>query len=271
MASEIDNIHSKIMDFIARKPALTMDIAEYIGRDSDQASAILDYFAAKKELQRSDRRYGTSAIYYLEKDRDVAMDMLYNTLNHEEMALVSKIKTAKVMNSAMLSPAERYISKSLTDFIKTISAQDSETKQKIDLLYYYNLSLEDVSALLNQSKRPEKVRQKAETTQESKKTGKETRLKVAEPLTPEIKNMLLSYGFSDAMRVEPDIYYCDYGQNKLRVVVIFSKKASITKKDLIKFGGYATAYKTVVFILTTARKIIDYSGYGNSINFIKTV
>jgi DNA-binding MarR family transcriptional regulator len=269
MASEIDDIHSKIMDFIARKPALTVDIAEHIGRDSDQTSAILDYFVAKKELQRSDRRYGTSAIYYLEKNRDAAMEMLYNILSTEEKALVSKIKATKVINSATLTPAERYISKSLTDFIKTISAQDSETKQKIDLLYYYTLSLEDVSAFLNQSKKPEKINQKTAIARESKKLNEETRLKVAEPLTPEIKNMLLNYGFSGAMRIEPDIYYCDYGQNKLRVVVIVSKKISITKKDLIKFAGYATAYKTVIFVLTTARKIIDYSGYGNSINFIK--
>ncbi len=270
MASEIDEIYSKISGFLSRGPALTVDIAEYMGKDTSQTSAILDYYVSRGDIGRVERRYGTSAIYYLKKDLDAALNRLYLTLNGNEKNLINKIKSAGVVKSEDLAPAERYISKSLTDFIKTVSTQDSETGEKVDYLYYYQLSLDNVSEIINASvQKPQKRVEKNAAQTETKRPAAPRKTKLIESMTPELKNMLFGYGFSGVDKIEPDIYYCDYGQNRLKVVVIVAKKNSLTKKDFIKFAGYAESYKTICFVLTTAKKIEDYSKYGNVINVLR--
>lgn len=271
MTSEIDEIYSKISDFLSRGPALTVDIAEYIGKDTTQTAAILDYYVSKGDLGRTEKRYGTSAIYYLKKDIDAALTRLYQTLNNNEKTLVSKIKSAEVIKSEGLEPAERYVSKALGDFIKTVSAKDSETGDTIEYLYYYQLSLKDVSDILNTPKiGAAKAQEKTAKSASEQKPIRVKRTKLMEPLTPEVKNMLFGYGFSNISKIEPDIYYCEYGPNRLKIIAILATKNSISKKDLIKFSGYAASYKTVSFIITNAKKIADYSEYGNLINVIKT-
>ena len=273
MASEIDEIYSKIISFLSRGPSLTVDIAAYIGRDTNQASVILDYYLSRGEIARAERRYGTSAVYHLKKDRDAALNMLYQTLNNNEKNLVTKVKNAKVIDAEDLAPAERYLSRSLTDFIKVVAAQDSETGKKKEYVYYYQFSLKDISEILNtgaEVSAKKNAPEKASKATDNKQVKKVAKVRITEDLTAEIKTMLFGYGFSNVSKLEQDIYYCDYGQNRLRVIVIVSKKNSLIKKDFIKFSGYATSYKTVAFVVTPAKKIADYSAYGNSLNIIKT-
>lgn len=265
MASDIGELYSKISAFLSRGPALTVDIAEYLGMDTTQTSAVLDYYVSKGDIGRTERRYGTSAIYYAKKDLDAAMNKLYQTLDGNEKSVVNKIKTAKVVKSDDLAPAERYLSKSLTDFIKMVSAKDSETGDTIGYLYYYQLTLNDVNAILNPTL---SIKAGAAKTREGRQR-KAGGTKKLEYLTPEIKNMLFGYGFSNVSRVGADTYYCDYGQNRLRVIVIVANKSSLTNRDFIKFAGYAESYKTICFVLSTAKKIADFSKYGSVINILK--
>ncbi len=272
MASEIDEIYSKIMNVLSRGPSLTVDIAAYIGKDTTQTSVIIDYYLSKGGVGRTERRYGTSAIYYLKKDRDAALNMLYQTLNNNEKSLVTKVKNAKVIGADDLTPQERYFSRALTDFIKVVAAQDSDTGEKKEYIYYYQFSLDEVSKMLNSGAAAPVEKNPPDKTSKSgedKQNKKARKVKITEDLTAEIKDMLFGYGFSNVSKLESEIYYCDYGQNRLRVIVIVSKKNSLTKKDFIKFSGYATSYKTVAFVLSTAKKLADYSSYGNALNIIK--
>jgi hypothetical protein len=271
MASEINEIYSKISEFLSRGPALTIDIAGYIRKDTTQTSAILDYYVSRGSLNRIERRYGTSAIYYFKEDREKALDKLFQTLNSNEKNLINRVKSAKVIKSEDLSPTERYLSKSLTDFIKSVSAKDSETEEKIDYLYYSELTLDEVKAAINPptAQRLPVAREKNTKQRETQQSRVAKKAGTIDSSSPETKNMLLSYGFSDASMIEKDIYLCDYGPSRLKVIVIFSNKNSLTDKDFIKFAGYAESYKTVSFVITASQKIGDYSKYGNVINIIK--
>ena len=146
---ELDEIYSKILSMLERGPCLTIDVAEAIGKDTTQTAAILDYYAGQNTISKTERRYGTSAVYYLKKDIDAAMDKIYQTLNNNEKTLVNKMKNIKLIKVEDLSPAERYISRSLNDFLKNVAAKDSETGKRVDYMYYYKLSLDDVKRLMN--------------------------------------------------------------------------------------------------------------------------
>ncbi|MCL5101429.1 MAG: hypothetical protein M1348_02360 [Candidatus Parvarchaeota archaeon] len=269
MGSEIDEIFLKVSNLLSRGPALTIDIAEYIGKDTTQTSAILDYYVGKGDIGRTERRYGTSAIYYLGKDLDLAINKLYETLNGNEKTLVNKIKNAKVLGREDLTPAERYILKALMDFVKIVSAKDSETGETIEYIYYYSLSLKEVSDILNTPKH-KMIKSGVISHIAEVKHSKAKRGPIQTLPTTEVKNMLFGYGFSGVDKVDPGVYICEYGPNRLKSIVIMAMKANLTKKDFIKFAGYAASYKTVSFIITNAKKIADYSEYGNIINIIKT-
>ncbi len=272
MTSEIDDIYDGIVQLLSHGPALTVDIAENLRKDTVQTSAILDYYVGKGEIGKTQRRYGTSNIYFLPQDRDIAIAKLYGTLDGNEKALVNKIKTTGVVRSSDLAPAERIISQSLGDFIKRVSARDSDTGEKVDYIYYYTLSLDEVKRSINvlpAAKTSVQVRQ--HTAGHGEGIPKQVRKPSARSgeLTPEVKNMLFANGFSGVTRIGSDVYYCDYGQNRLKVVVVLSNKPTLKKKDLIKVAGYASAYKTVAFVLTHASKLPDSKEYGNSINFVR--
>ncbi|MCL5009481.1 MAG: hypothetical protein M1433_00650 [Candidatus Parvarchaeota archaeon] len=266
---ELDEIYSKILSMLERGPCLTIDVAEAIGKDTTQTAAILDYYAGQNTISKTERRYGTSAVYYLKKDIDAAMDKIYQTLNNNEKTLVNKMKNIKLIKVEDLSPAERYISRSLNDFLKNVAAKDSETGKRVDYMYYYKLSLDDVKRLMNGEREssPAPKTKQIQKTESKQRASKRTKL--SEPIPEEVKNMLFGHGFSGVNRVEQDVYQCEYGQNRFKTIVIVSMKPTITKRDLIKFAGYAAAYKTVVFVITSARKISDYSEYGSIINVIK--
>jgi hypothetical protein len=246
-------------------PALTIDIAERLGRDTGQTSAILDYFVKREELGRTERGYGLSYFYFLLQDKDKAISRLYETLNQQEKSLVNKIRDAQVADSEDLSPAERYLSQNLTDFIKKVSAMDRETKKGVEYYYYYKLSTDDVRSIING--------EKAKTRQQGIRNLQETsRLPAAKKLAlrmlePEID--LSKYGFSEPSRISKNVYMCNYGEHTLRVTVMVINKKSINKNDLIKAEGYASSNKTAVFILTTATKIAEKRQYGNLVNIIK--
>ncbi len=272
MASDLETMRSTILSLLDKGPILTIDAAETLGKDTIQTAAILDYYVDQNEMARTERRYGTSAVYYLKKDIDAALSKLYPLLNNAEKALVNKVKTSGVVKIDDLTPAERYISKSLSDFIKMVAAKDSETGRRIDYAYYYKLSLNDVKRALNEGQpqeEPEQQRQKQPRKKEALTSRTSRKVKLSEPVSEEVKDILLEHGFDGATRIEQDIYRCEYGQNHLKTVVILAMKSALTKRDFIKFSGYSASYKTVVFIITKAKKIADYSEYGNTINIIK--
>jgi hypothetical protein len=274
MASELEELRSKILGLLAKGPVLTIDAAEALGKDTTQTAAILDYYVGQNDITKTERRYGTSSVYYLKKDVDTALTKLYPLLNNSEKALINKVKTMKVVKTEDLLPSERYISKSLGDFLKTVAAKDSDTGKRMDYVYYYQLSLDDVKTFLNGEQEKEstsQTHQKQPPKKEQAGLRLQKRAKLSEPVSEEIKNMLFGHGFSSVTRLGQDIYQCEYGPNRLRTVVIIAMKPGLTKRDFIRFSGYSASYKTVVFVITGAKKIADYSEYGSTINIIRVM
>ncbi len=122
---DINEIYDKIIGKLNEGPSLILEIAERIEKDTLQTQTIVDYFAAKGEIKKTSRKFGSSPIYFFEKDREKALNLLMQTLNNQEKALVNKIREKKVINMESLSSAERYISQNLTDFMKKVSAQEN--------------------------------------------------------------------------------------------------------------------------------------------------
>ena len=266
MVSEIEELHAKIINFLSRGPALTVDIAKDIDKDGLQTSAILDFYVSKGDVLKTTRKYGTSSVYYLPKDVDAAIDKLYQTLDNNEKNLVSKIKSIKIIKVSDMTPAERYISGQLTDFIKKVTAKDSETGEKVEYAYFYKLSLEDISSLINPTQR-EKTRQKGDLARAPSHTTQGTAKKHVD--AAEASAMLSSNGFDNPITVEKGVYLCNYGRHGVKVIVVIINKASVTKRDFVKVAGYASSYKTIAFVLTGAKKVDRMNEYGNSINVIR--
>lgn len=259
---DINEIYDRIMGKLNEGPSLILEIAERIEKDTLQTQTIVDYFAAKGEIKKTSRKFGSSPVYFLEKDREKALNVLMQTLNNQEKALITKIREKKVVNTESLSSAERYLSQNLTDFIKKVSAQDNQTGQKADYLYEQGLSLDAVKSIINSKDEKPKPMQH-ETT--AKKTGENK-----EPVKQEVNETLIKNGFEEPKEIEKGVFMCLYGQNRIKVIVQVLNKKSIAKKDFINAMGYSTVYKTVTFILTNAEKIAGNKSFGNMVNVIKT-
>jgi hypothetical protein len=259
---DINEIYDKIMLKLREGPALILELAERIEKDTLQTQTIVDYFAGKGEIKKTIRKFGSSPVYFLEKDREKALNILMQTLNSQEKALITKIRDKKVVNTESLSSAERYISQNLTDFMKKVSAQDNQTGQKADYLYEIGLSLDTVKSIINA--KDEKPKQAIhETTIKKPRENKEN-------LNNEMYNLLIKTGFQEPKEIEKGVFICSYGQYGIKAVVQILNKKTIAKKDFINAMGYGTAYKTITFILTNAEKISGNKNFGNMVNVIKT-
>ncbi len=263
----MSDLHNRIMNILSRGPALLIDIAETIDRDSMQTAAILDYFVGTGEIKKTVRRYGTSPVYFIEKDRDAAVDKLIQTLNGGEKELVAKIKEEGAVKVPDMSPAERYISQNLQDFVKRITAQDDQTGEKVEYVYYYSLDLGQLKALINKQTNPKKQPQKQERAQAQ--TVRKPVKKEPE-LDDRAGNILLTNHFDSPVKVGKDLYLCEYGPHGVHVVVQIISKDKLSSKDFMKIVGYATMHKTIAFIITNAEKITGEKKFGNTLNIVRT-
>ncbi len=259
---DINEIYDKIMSKLNEGPSLILEIAERIEKDTLQTQTIVDYFAARGEIKKTARKFGSSPVYFLEKDREKALNVLMQTLNNQEKALVAKIREKKVINTESLSSAERYISQNLVDFMKKVSAQDNQTGQKADYLYEQGLSLDTVKSIINAKDEKPKPAQRQTAI---KKTREDK-----EPVKQEFNELLIKNAFQEPKEIERGVFLCLYGQHSIKVVALILNKKSIVKKDLINAMGYSTVYKTITFILTNAEKIAGNKSFGNMVNIIKT-
>ena len=260
MDADINELKSRITGFLSRGPNFIVDISENIEKDTMQTAAILDYFVARGEISKTERKFGTSPVYFLEKDRDAALSRLLDSLNPNERAIISKIKSAGVAKLDELSPMERYLIQGLGDFIKKITAADRDTGRKVDYIYYYKLSLDDIRNIINPPAKEQK-------------TVAKLRQKTVEPLPKASAGgeiaLLEQNGFTDPEKVDKGVYLCSYGPHALKVIASIIEKSPLKKKDIAKVAGYSSAYKTVAFILTKTDKVSGKKPYGNSINIIK--
>ncbi|MGC8533258.1 MAG: hypothetical protein ACP5MV_01340 [Candidatus Parvarchaeum sp.] len=259
---DINEIYDKIIGKLNEGPSLILEIAERIEKDTLQTQTIVDYFAARGEIKKTSRKFGSSPVYFLEKDREKALNLLMQTLNNQEKALVAKIRDKKVVNMESLSSAERYISQNLTDFMKKVSAQDNQTGQKADYLYEQGLSLDAVKSLINSKDEKPKPAQREANIKKTKEHK--------EPVKQEFNEILIKNGFEEPKEIEKGVFLCFYGQHRIKVIVQILNKKSIVKKDFINAMGYSTVYKTIAFILTNAEKIAGNKSFGNMVNVIKT-
>ena len=259
---DINEMYDKIISKLNEGPSLILEIAERIEKDTLQTQTIVDYFAAKGEIKKTSRKFGSSPIYFFEKDREKALNLLMQTLNNQEKTLVNKIREKKVINMESLSSTERYLSQNLTDFMKKVSAQDNQTGQKADYLYEQGLSLEEVKSAIN--------------TKDEKSKPIQHEINVKKPrekkeiIKQEFNETLIKNGFEEPKEIEKGVFLCSYGQHRIKVIVQILNKKSILKKDFINAMGYSTVYKTITFILTNAEKITGNKSFGNMVNVIKT-
>lgn len=259
---DITEIYGRIMDKLQRGPSLILEISADIEKDTLQTQTIVDYFAARGEIKKTIRKFGSSPVYYLNKDRDKALDTLMQTLNSQEKALVAKIREKKVVNTESLSSAERYISQNLMDFMKKVSAQDNQTGQKADYLYEQGLSLDDVKNIINAKE--EKGRPKT-AEKPSKKPVEDKTWKASE-----YYDLLVKNGFEDPKALEKNVFICSYGKHGAKVIAQVLNKKTLNKRDFINAMGYSTAYKTISFIITNADKISGSKNFGNLVNVVRT-
>ena len=260
---DINEIHERIMRNLEDGPALILEIAESIEKDTLQTQTITDYFVSKGEIKKTQRKFGSSPVYYLDKDKNKALDILTQTLNSQEKSLIMKIKEDKVIDMELLSPAERYLSQNLTDFIKKVSAQDDQSGRKSDYIYEQGLGLDDVKKIIN----GKNEKQNNEKTPPARHDNAYKLQKNAQP--PDTTQLLKRNDFENPKKIEDDVFLCDYGRQNIKVVVQIIKKKSLGKKEFINAMGYASIYKTIAFIITNAQKIASTKTFGNMITIIK--
>jgi hypothetical protein len=263
--SSLESLRSKIESLLSRGPALIGDIAEAIGKDTTQTSVILDYYASSGKIFKTIRKYGLSPVYALSKD--LALNKLYETLSPAEKRIVDKFKSNRIIKGDDLSPAERYMLQSLTDFVNKVTAVDRDTGKQVDVYSYYQLSEEDIKRELNKGQEVEQAKQYG---------SKEVKPKVSRSASRPAKvdnedevNLILSNNFSRPEKLSKGVYLALYGPHNVPVIVAVIMKSSLTKKDLLKLLGYLTEKKTIAFILTNASKVSGLEGYGSSINIVK--
>ncbi len=266
MDSDMNDLRGKIIGILSRGPALLIDVSEGIERDSLQTEAILDYFVGNGELRKTVRRYGTSPVYFLEKDKDAAVAKLLQVLNGQEKELVGKIRAAGTVKVDDLTPAERYISQNLQDFVKRITAQDDQTGERVEYIYYYALSLDQLKELINTQIYGKRPSARKEKTVVPKKSGIKKQLEVGE----NVVRTLMSNHFENPLRVDRDLFVCEYGEHRIKVVVQLIDKKKLTSRDFVKIAGYATLHKTVAFILTNAESVSGDKKLGNMVTIVRT-
>lgn len=260
MEDDINSLYNEIKAFLMRNgPSLMVDIASYIKKDTMQTGAILDYFVGRGMLSKTSRKYGFSSIYFLQEQKDLALSKLYEILNSNEKAIVNKFKERKVIDAEELMPAERYLIQNLSDFIKKLTAVDSETNQKKELFAYYNIPNENIKQIINEKQTQVKKRERTQAQKQS--------VTVEKSVQGNIENMLSASGFESPIKLEKNIFIAKYGQYKVNVIVGVYPKKKPNKSDIAKVAGYATKNRTIAFILTNTVNLTH--DYGNLINIIQ--
>jgi DNA-binding MarR family transcriptional regulator len=142
-----------IISFLrARGPLLPIQIAKKIGIDSLTTSALLSSLAKSGKIRSSFKLIGSSKLFYLRGQEEIAREMLSKYLTQEEKELIQRVERANFLFEDQLTKREKSLARDLLDFIQPIRV--SIDREERICWKHHSVSLELLRSLLEQA--PEK-------------------------------------------------------------------------------------------------------------------
>ena len=143
-------------------PKLPTELTKAVGVESYIASAILSTLVKNGHLHNSNRKIGSSLIYYIDGQEETVRQMLLKELNVTELKALETIKKMRVALENELYPQERYLMNDLKDFVTQLKLK-TDDNQEITCWKYYEVSDEElkniVKSKLVPKKEPEAVKE----------------------------------------------------------------------------------------------------------------
>jgi hypothetical protein len=143
-------------------PKLPTELTKAVGVESYIASAILSTLVKNGHLHNSNRKIGSSLIYYIDGQEETVRQMLLKELNVTELKALETIKKMRVALENELYPQERYLMNDLKDFVTQLKLK-TDDNQDITCWKYYEVSDEElkniVKSKLVPKKEPEAVKE----------------------------------------------------------------------------------------------------------------
>ena len=128
-----------ILEYLKKNgPSLPVEVSKSTNENVLFASAILAGLLSQKLVKTSSRKIGNSSLYYVTGQEDSVRERVYPKLNDREKQLLEKIKQAGFIKESDLTPAERFFSQDLKDFVERVEQKNEH------YLKYFNYKKEIV-------------------------------------------------------------------------------------------------------------------------------
>lgn len=130
-------------------PVLPTEISKTVGMDSFLVSAILATLVKNNSVKHSNRRIGSSLIYYVSASQEERMrGRLLGELNELEKKALERIKALRVAFDEDLYPQERLMLKELKDFAMPIQVRLDDGRE-IHCWKYHEVSDEELKQIVD--------------------------------------------------------------------------------------------------------------------------
>ena len=159
----------RVLNFVlTHGPCTPIDVSKATGLDSFLSSAILASLANNNYIKVTKMKYGTSPLYYTDKQEAKAREILISTLSQLQKKVLDIIKQNRILLDDNVSPQERLMFKELPDFVKFLEVHFNDKDYKI--WTYYNVSEDEIRSFFGNKKvkKPEVKKVKIEKPKEKK-------------------------------------------------------------------------------------------------------
>jgi hypothetical protein len=137
----------KIVDMVTTGgPILPITVSKSLGVETFLAGAMLSSLVKNGHLKISQKRIGSSPLYYKSGQERKVQEMLYKELNDLEQKALERIRNLKVATDSELYPQERFLLKSMADFVTPLTVKHGD--KEISIWKHNSVSEQELNEIL---------------------------------------------------------------------------------------------------------------------------
>jgi hypothetical protein len=137
----------RIVDMVTTGgPILPIIVSKGLGVETYLAGAMLSSLVKNGHLKISQKKIGSSPLYYKGGQERKVQEMLYKELNDLEQKALERVRNLKVATDSELYPQERFLLRSMADFVTLLTVKQGE--QEIGIWKHNSVSEQELNELL---------------------------------------------------------------------------------------------------------------------------
>lgn len=145
----VNDNESKILDLVRMSgPSLPIKVSKALKIETYIAGAMLSSLVDNGHLKISQKRVGSSPLYYMPGQEHQVREVLFKELNDLEKKALNRLKELKVAFESDLYPQERFLLKELRDFATALTVKQGE--QELTVWKHNSVTDEILNSILEE-------------------------------------------------------------------------------------------------------------------------